>query len=66
MPLKDRETAMPASDSVAIVDLDEYRRRRQARSAAAASSPTNGMQPVMWCFVWMMVPFGFPVGQLQA
>jgi hypothetical protein len=55
---------MPAAEQVAVVDLDEYRRRRQARSSAAALAPSNGMAPMAWCYVWMMVPYGYPVGTL--
>jgi hypothetical protein len=55
---------MPATEQVAVVDLDEYRRRRQARTAAAAPSPFTGVQPMAWCYVWMMVPYGYPVTTL--
>lgn len=58
---------MPAVERVEVVDLDEYRRRRQARTSAATSSPSyGGLQPMAWCYVWMMVPYGYAVGPIQA
>jgi hypothetical protein len=56
---------MPAVDRVAVIDLEEYRRRRRERTERAASSTSNGVQPMAWCYVWMMVPYGYPVGALS-
>jgi hypothetical protein len=57
---------MPAAERVGVVDLDEYRRRRQTRNATADSSPSKGLAPMAWCYVWMMIPYGYPVGSFQA
>jgi hypothetical protein len=38
-----------------VIDLDEYRRRRAARSERPAA--TTAEAPVLWVPVWMWVPF---------
>ncbi len=38
-----------------VIDLDEYRRRRAARSDRPAAPPAAA--PVLWVPVWMWVPF---------
>lgn len=48
---------MTSAGNATVVDLSEYRRQR------AASLPAQGpvVQPrpfVMWCWVWVYMPFG--------
>jgi hypothetical protein len=53
-----------ASAALAVVhDLDEYRRRRQEQAELAARPQQNAVAPMMWCFVWMPVPFGYAMGR---
>lgn len=35
-----------------VIDLAEYRRRREAKQAEA-----KGLTPIIWVPVWMWVPF---------
>ncbi len=52
-----------ASAALAVVhDLDEYRRRRQEQAELAARKPQTAVAPMMWCFVWMPVPYGYAMG----
>jgi hypothetical protein len=52
-----------ASTALAVVhDLDEYRRRRREQAELAARQPQHAVAPMMWCFVWMPVPYGYAMG----
>ena len=48
-----------ASATLAVVhDLEAYRRRREEAKLAAAQ-PRTAVMPVMWCYVWMPLPYAF-------
>lgn len=48
---------MTLASSATVVDLDAYRRHREAR--LAAHGPVVQPRPsVMWCRVWVFMPFG--------
>lgn len=52
-----------ASTALAVVhDLDEYRRRRLEQAELAARKPQTAVAPMMWCFVWMPVPYAYAMG----
>jgi len=48
-----------ASATLAVVhDLEAYRRRRE-EAKLAATQPRGAVMPVMWCYVWMPLPYAF-------
>jgi hypothetical protein len=42
-----------------VIDLDEYRRRRDARGGRPAAPSTGEPVPVVWVSLWMWVPCAF-------
>jgi len=49
-----------AQSAAAVIDLDAFRRRREARTGAAAASPAAAPAPVAVLPVWIMwVPVWF-------
>lgn len=54
---------MPSTALAVVHDLDEYRRRRREQAELAARQPQPAVAPMMWCFVWMPVPYGYAMGR---
>ena len=53
-----------AEAALAVVhDLNEYRRRREEKAQLSSAKPLNAVAPMMWCFVWMPVPYGYAMAR---
>ena len=50
---------MAASRQAVVIDLGEYRRRKQDQALAQSSPMMPVMSPFMWCWVWMTLPYGY-------
>lgn len=50
---------MASSRQAVVVDLGEYRRRKQGTSTAGYAWSPQAMTPLVWCWVWMTFPYGY-------
>lgn len=50
---------MTASQAATVIDLNDYRQRRQAQASRRQPAAAVAPQGLMWCQVWVMLPMWY-------